>query len=157
MIACNRYVRPTKAVTDYRTWVSGIKAEHVQNAPSFASVQQEVKAMLKGRVIVGHSLENDFGALGFFPPRYMCRDTAHDIRRLLTRGGRPRKLRHITWEFLGMVIQDGPCGHSPEEDARAALYLYHRFRDEFEARAKHRLHDFEARHQATLAKEKHIS
>ena len=74
-------------------------------------------------------------ALGFFPPRHMLRDTAADVRRLLSRAGRPRKLRRITWEFLGMVIQDADGGHSPHEDARAALGLYHRYREEFEARA----------------------
>lgn len=69
----------------------------------------------------------------------MLRDTAHDVRRLLSKGGRPRKLRHITWEFLGLVIQDGADGHDPLEDARAALLLYQRFEEEFEARALHHM------------------
>ena len=73
---------------------------------------------------VGHSLENDFRVLGFFPPRHMRRDTAHDVPRLQSPAGRPRKLRHITWEFLGLAIQDSESGHDPLEDARAALLLY---------------------------------
>ncbi len=49
------------------------------------------------------------------------------MRKLLSRAGRPRKLRRITWEFLGLTIQDGDDGHDPLEDARAALLLYRRF------------------------------
>ena len=86
-------------------------------------------------MVVGHSLENDFRALGFFPPRGMRRDTAHDVPRLQSRAGRPRKLRHLAWEFLGLTIQDSAAGHDPLEDARAALYLYRRFESEFEAAA----------------------
>ena len=89
------------------------------------------------------NVQNDFKVLGFIPPRELLRDTAHDVSRLLSKGGRPRKLRHITWEFLGLVIQDGSDGHDPLEDARAALLLYQRFEDEFENRALH--HAAEAR------------
>ena len=151
------YAKPTKPVTDYRTWVSGIEPAHLRDAPSFNTVQKEVKHLLAGHVIVGHSLEHDFGALGFSPPRHMCRDTAHDVRRLLSRGGRPRKLRHITWEFLGLVIQDSADGHSPLEDAQAALFLYLRFRDEFEARAKCKLEEYEAKQKVAAQREKKAS
>ena len=89
----------------------------------------------------------------------MLRDTAHDVARLLSKGGRQRKLRHITWEFLGLVIQDGENGHDPLEDARAALLLYQRFERVFEARAQH--HAAEARmrrerEQARAAKAKGV-
>ena len=67
------------------------------------------------------------------------RDTAHDLPKLLNRRGRPRKLRKITWEFLGLTIQDGE--HDALEDARAALLLYQRFERDFEDRQRpvHRL------------------
>ena len=35
---------------------------------------------------------------------------------------RPRALRHLAFEELGLGIQEGE--HSPVEDARSALYLY---------------------------------
>ena len=147
------YAKPTRPVSDYRYKWSGIKPEHLRDAPSFARVQKEVKELISGHVICGHGLENDFGALGFSVPRHMCRDTAHDVRRLLSRAGRPRKLRHITWEFLGLVIQDSDAGHDPFEDALAALLLYVRFQPEFEARAQQKLKDFEAK-QVALAERK---
>jgi len=60
------------------------------------------------------------------------RDTAHDLPRLLRSNGKPRKLRHITYEWLGLTIQGGDGGHDPCEDARAALLLYQRFERQFD-------------------------
>ena len=73
-----------------------------------------------GRIVVGHGLENDFGVLGLSHPRHLVRDTAHDLPRLLRTNGKPRKLRHIAYEWLGLTIQGGDGGHDPCEDARAA-------------------------------------
>ncbi|KAL1523420.1 hypothetical protein AB1Y20_018360 [Prymnesium parvum] len=126
------YARPAKNVTDYRTRWSGITPQLLQGAPDVAKVQKEVAALLEGHIVVGHGLENDFKCLGYFHPRALVRDTAHDLPRLLTHRGRPKKLRKIAWEFLGLTIQDGE--HDPLEDARAALQLYLRFEKEFEAR-----------------------
>jgi hypothetical protein len=99
--------------------------------------------LLRSTWLASRNWQNDFKVLGFIPPRELLRDTAHDVQRLLSKGGRPRKLRHITWEFLGLVIQDGNNGHDPLEDARAALLLYQRYEGEFEQRALH--HAAEAR------------
>lgn len=39
---------------------------------------------------------------------------------------KPRALRHLAAEQLGLVIQEGE--HSPVDDARAALYIYQKHR-----------------------------
>ena len=134
------YARPARPIIDYRTKYSGITPQLLEGAPPSQQVQDEVRKLLDGKIVVGHSLENDFRVLGFFPPRYMRRDTAHDVRRLQSPTGKPRKLRHITWEFLGLIIQDRDDGHDPLEDARAALLLYQRYEREFEqAAARHKV------------------
>uniref|UniRef100_A0A7S3ADY6 RNA exonuclease 4 n=1 Tax=Haptolina ericina TaxID=156174 RepID=A0A7S3ADY6_9EUKA len=133
------YAVGTRPVTDYRTKYSGITPELLEGAPPISQVQQEVASLLHGKLVVGHGLENDFKALGYFHPRILTRDTAHDLPRLLSRAGRPRKLRRITWEFLGLTIQDGE--HDPLEDARAALLLYLRYQSDFEALAEARKKD----------------
>lgn len=142
------YAMPAKPVSNYRTKYSGITRELLVGAPPASQVQAEVRALLDGKVVVGHGLENDFKVLGFFPPRYMRRDSAHDIKRLQSGAGRPRKLRHITWEFLGKIIQDGDDGHDPLEDARAALLLYQRFEKEFEQAAERHKVEHQARGEA---------
>ena len=74
--------------------------------------------------------------------------------RLLSRAGRPRKLRRITWEFLGLTIQDSDAGHDPLEDARAALLLYLRYREEFEAKAAQHVAESLAKQSLAEAKRK---
>jgi hypothetical protein len=73
-----------------------------------------------------HSLQ----ALLLSHPRRMIRDTARfpPLMRATAPGRkpRPRALRHLAREHLGLDIQDGE--HSPVDDARAALYLYHMHR-----------------------------
>ena len=59
------------------------------------------------------------------------RDTARDLPRLLRPNGKPHKLRHLAYSWLGLTIQDGH-GHDPCEDARAALLLYQRFQRQFD-------------------------
>lgn len=53
------YVAPTGPVTDYRTWVSGIRPENLENAPSFDQVRYQVATHLYGKVLVGHAVHND--------------------------------------------------------------------------------------------------
>lgn len=125
---------PSERVTDYRTKVSGITKDMLVGAPSHAHVQQEVKELLQGRVVVGHDLRHDFGALGFHHPPQLIRDTARGCPRFLSRdSGRPRKLRSLTRDFLGLTIQDGE--HCACEDAQAAMLLYLKFRSTFEKEA----------------------
>ena len=59
-VVYSSFVAPTKAVTDYRTHVSGITPDNIDDAPSFSFVQSEVRELIRGKIIVGHALENDF-------------------------------------------------------------------------------------------------
>ncbi len=137
------YSKPPVTVTDHRTAVSGITPEMLEGAPPFERVSAEVRKLVQGRIIVGHDLEHDFRVLGFAHPRRMRRDTAHGLPRFFCRrSGRPRKLRHLARDFLGLTIQSG--AHSPQEDAQAALYLYLRYRDLFEQHARTGEHAVEA-------------
>ncbi|CAM9599977.1 unnamed protein product [Phaeothamnion confervicola] len=134
----NRYVRPELRVTDFRTFVSGVKARHLKDgsAVSLAECQREVAALLKGKILVGHALSNDLKALLLSHPRSAIRDTAtyRPYRQAHGKGGgklRPRALRKLAAEYLGITIQSGE--HDPAEDARAALRLYQLKRKDWEA------------------------
>ena len=59
-VLLDSYARPQRSVANYRTQWSGIRAEDLIAAPSFNSVRREVAALLRGRVVVGHSLHSDF-------------------------------------------------------------------------------------------------
>ena len=133
------FVSPTKEVTDYRTWVSGVRPHDLKNAPSLEKVQSDVKAIISGRVVVGHALQNDWEALGFAHRNDLVRDTAK-YGPLCKRSGKPKRLKKLAAEFLGLQIQTGE--HSPSEDAMAALYLYQKFQARWdvalEQRARHK-------------------
>lgn len=128
------YSRAYKKVTDYRTHVSGILPRHVDSsAPEFAKVRADVAALIRGRIVVGHALENDFQALQLHHPRDDVRDTA--VWRPLLRPprfARPRKLRHLARDFCALRIQSGDAAHDPAEDALAALTVYRKFRENWE-------------------------
>ena len=123
------YCSSLKKVTDYRTHVSGVQPKHMADAPSFAHVQFEVKTLISNKIVVGHALENDFEALQLKHPRESTRDTAH-WRPFLRMGRFSKRLKHLARDHLGLKIQGG--AHDPAEDARAAMYLYLKYKDNWE-------------------------
>jgi RNA exonuclease 4 len=128
------YVAVAAQVTDYRTRWSGITKEILVGAPLFEKVQREVFDLIHERVVVGHDLAHDFVVLGFSHPSHRKRDTARHLPKLRDRRtGRPRPLRTLAWEYLGMAIQGAK--HNPVEDAQAAMFLYLRFEANFESQA----------------------
>ncbi len=119
------YVRPVMPVTDYRTFVSGIRPHHLRvtgPAISFAEAQKAVADILRGRILVGHALKNDLHALLLTHPGTDIRDTAHwphyrEIARSKTPG-----LKKLAKAVLGLDIQHGE--HDSIDDARIAMDLF---------------------------------
>jgi RNA exonuclease 4 len=135
-VLLNRYVRPAEAVTDFRTFVSGITPAHLKSAEPLKDVQRDVAALLHGRVLVGHGLENDMKALLLSHPASMTRDTAK-FQTLCWRAGvsgkwRASKLKILAEKHLQLNVQVKGAAHEPAEDARTALALYKLFRREWE-------------------------
>ena len=130
------YVAPPvgQKITDYRTWVSGIEPHHLYKAPSFEHVQDHVKQLLKGRILIGHALVNDFKALQFTHPKHMVRDTSTFFRFSDIGVGKTPGLKKIAQIELGVAIQGAE--HSSVEDARACMALYRKYKADFEERAK---------------------
>jgi RNA exonuclease 4 len=151
------YCRPIEAVSDYRTFVSGVTADHLANAPSAEQVVQVVSEILHDKILVGHGLDNDLKALGLTHPWNMTRDTAYyqPFMRLLDTHHPataavahhqhhhqhqhqqpvwgPRKLKDLAKEKLQRDIQVAGVSHCPVEDAAAALDLYKSHRPRWEA------------------------
>ena len=129
------YVAPPKghSITDYRTWVSGIKPHHLYKAPTFEHVQEHVKSLLRGRILIGHALINDFKALQFTHPKHMVRDTSTFPKFKEYSIGRTPGLKKVAQMELGIAIQGAE--HSSIEDARACMALYRKYKPDFEQRA----------------------
>jgi RNA exonuclease 4 len=58
-ILLDTFVQPRERVTDWRTWVSGVRESDLVGAPEFGEVQKMVSELVKGKVLVGHAIEND--------------------------------------------------------------------------------------------------
>jgi RNA exonuclease 4 len=144
-ILLDTHVKVDEPVTDYRTFVSGIREEHLQSdtAMDFAQCQSIVKKILKDKILVGHALRNDLGVLDLEHPWYNCRDTAKyepfmkkdknsDILK-------PKKLKVLAETKLNRIIQRVGEEHCPIEDATAALDLYKKARVKWEKAVEYKM------------------
>ncbi|GLC37592.1 hypothetical protein PLESTB_001669900 [Pleodorina starrii] len=137
-VLLDTFVQPNEKVTDYRTWVSGVRPSDLASGAPYDDVVQKVGDMVKGRVLVGHAIGHDLRALRLEEhPRSLLRDTAKypGLMKELP-GGRKvsASLKDLAATHLGLAIQQGE--HSPVDDARAALYLYQKHHREWEAAIK---------------------
>ncbi len=135
------FVQVPDRVTDFRTFVSGIRAKDIKmtnsNSMELHTCRQKVGEIIHNKILVGHSLRNDFQALMMNHPRHLIRDTARykPFMRPSGRSGgkmRPRKLRDLVKEHVGLVIQKEGEAHSSVDDAKATMELYKVARDEWE-------------------------
>ncbi|KAK1303043.1 Small RNA degrading nuclease 2 [Acorus calamus] len=99
----DEYVRPLERVVDFRTEISGIRPKDLWKAKSFWAAQKKVAELIKGRILVGHSLSNDFKALLLSHPKKDIRDTSE--YQPFLREGRRRALRDLAAHILGVKIQ----------------------------------------------------
>ncbi|KAK2710138.1 hypothetical protein QYM36_013718 [Artemia franciscana] len=103
----DKYVKPGERVTNFRTYVSGIRKEHLENAEEFSVVQQEVKEILRGRILVAHSVKNDLAVLYLKHRLKDIRDTAKYKGFVSLFDGRTPSLKNLTAKLLGINIQTG--------------------------------------------------
>eukprot|EP00946_MAST-07B_sp_MAST-7B-sp1_P000281 g281.t1 len=130
----DKFVKPRGRVTNYRTWVSGIRKRDLQHAMPFARAKADVKALLEGKILVGHAVHNDLKCLELNHPDESVRDTAQYpplMRRNPATGKlQPRKLKDLS-EQIGYAIQSG--SHSSVEDAQATMRVYRHYKKDWDA------------------------
>uniref|UniRef100_A0A8C0CGF1 Apoptosis enhancing nuclease n=2 Tax=Balaenoptera musculus TaxID=9771 RepID=A0A8C0CGF1_BALMU len=123
----DKYIQPEMPIVDYRTRWSGVTRQHMRKAIPFQVAQKEILKLLKGKVLVGHALHNDFQALKYIHPRGQTRDTTY-VPSLLSQPSlhaRTRvSLKDLALQLLHKKIQVGQHGHSSVEDAVTAMELY---------------------------------
>jgi RNA exonuclease 4 len=140
-VILDTFVQVPDRVTDFRTHVSGVRAKDIrstnQKAMELHACRKKVGQILKGKILVGHSLKNDFSALMLDHPKSQIRDTAKykPFMRASGRNGgklRPRKLRDLVKENIGLTIQKEGEAHTSVEDAQATMKLYKSVRETWE-------------------------
>eukprot|EP00586_Coscinodiscus_wailesii_P003221 CAMPEP_0172489498 /NCGR_PEP_ID=MMETSP1066-20121228/19530_1 /TAXON_ID=671091 /ORGANISM="Coscinodiscus wailesii, Strain CCMP2513" /LENGTH=367 /DNA_ID=CAMNT_0013257411 /DNA_START=84 /DNA_END=1184 /DNA_ORIENTATION=+ len=161
VVILDTFVKVSEPVTDFRTFVSGVREEDLQSecAMEFVDCRLLVKNLLRDKILIGHALKNDLQALMIDHPWCDTRDTATyspfcqiqrkassaesdcscsissnesisstvsiaSIVQLSQLRLRPRRLKDLAEEMLGIQIQKEGGEHNPVEDALAALALY---------------------------------
>ena len=133
-------VQVLETVTDYRTFVSGITPQDLEEGGSaipFEECRSQVLSLIQDKIVVGHGLKNDFRVLGHTHPWALTRDTAkyEPFMKVDPTGEKdfiPKKLKVLAKDKLGLVIQEDGVPHCPLEDAVAALELYKKHRSKWE-------------------------
>ncbi|PKI85528.1 3'-5' exonuclease [Malassezia vespertilionis] len=123
-IIYDKYVRPDEMISDFRTWVSGVAPHHMKTATPFEVAQREVAVIIKGRVLVGHAIQNDLNALKLHHPRSQIRDTAQFDPLRVVSGKKTPGLRTLSKLVLGLDIQKKGQYHSSVEDARSTMAIF---------------------------------
>ncbi|PVZ96826.1 hypothetical protein BB558_006742 [Smittium angustum] len=126
----DKYAKPTERVTDYRTWVSGVRPKDLENAEPFDKVQQEVANLIKDRILVGHAISNDMKALKLYHPPSLTRDTSFYIPFKNHVNGKVPGLKKLSAIELGLTIQEGE--HSSVIDAQITMLLYRKVRSHWD-------------------------
>mmetsp|Transcript_27035 Transcript_27035/g.40622 ORF Transcript_27035/g.40622 Transcript_27035/m.40622 type:complete len:429 (+) Transcript_27035:70-1356(+) len=140
-VILDTFVQVPDRVTDFRTFVSGVRAKDIRitssNSMELHACRKKVGEIIKNKILVGHSLKNDFAALMLGHPKHLIRDTARykPFMRASGRNGgklRPRKLRDLVKEQVGLTIQKEGEAHTSVEDAKATMELYKVVRGQWE-------------------------
>ncbi|XP_038603439.1 apoptosis-enhancing nuclease [Tachyglossus aculeatus] len=131
----DKYIQPERPIVQYRTRWSGITRWHMRGATPFQEARKEILKLLRGKVVVGHALHNDFRVLKYFHPHHHTRDTSSSPLLVHRAGfhtqGRP-SLKNLSLQLLNKKIQMGKHGHSSVEDATTAMELYQLVQAEWE-------------------------
>lgn len=132
VVLIDEYVKPELPVKNYISHITNIDAFKLSHAKSYEEIKPRVEAILKGRMIIGHTIESDLGLLGIDIPLKVVRDIS--LFSLFMNGKYRRSLKELSEEHIGIQIQSGI--HSSVEDARATLELYKMYQKEIDWETK---------------------
>ncbi|GFW61373.1 exonuclease GOR [Trichonephila clavipes] len=118
----NTFVKPEHKILDYNTFYSGVTASDLRDVQvSLSDVQAFlVKLFNKDSIIIGHSLNCDFAALGLVHTKVV--DTSVIYRKRNNPRQKP-SLKELAEDYLQNSIQDSTKGHDCVVDARTSLEL----------------------------------
>ena len=125
----DKFAKPEKRITDFRSHVSGITPEALKHAIPFSQCREEVLKIIEGKILVGHTLKGDIKLLNYEHPKHLIRDVSK-YKKYQDKKGSKKSLKFLSDTFLQRVIQEG--AHSSVEDSQAAMGLYREVEKDWE-------------------------
>lgn len=122
------YVKQTRPVIDYRYRFSGINERILREKPcvSHKEARDRVKKTIDGKLLVGHSIHNDFQVLDLSHPAFLTIDLAsksvRSMFKTLPNSTHKYGLKSLAFNHLNRVIQKST--HCSVEDSRAAMEVF---------------------------------
>nr|GAT52224.1 FAD/NAD(P)-binding domain-containing protein [Mycena chlorophos] len=133
-ILLDRFVVPTIAVVDYRAAQTGIAAWQLtsHDAIPFNVLQSTMAKLLRGKLVVGHSIWEHLSVLGIPHPAVATRDVAlyQPFRNALRAPNQIIGLQTLCWQLMRRRCCEGLI--DPAENARASMDLYRSHAREWE-------------------------
>ncbi|KAI9293478.1 hypothetical protein K502DRAFT_325308 [Neoconidiobolus thromboides FSU 785] len=118
----NAFVKSSKQVVNYNRKVYGFTSEDFNKGKPFLKVQEEVKDIIEGRVLIGANLNKSLSLLNITHPKINSCDIVKFRPLLKVNCGRPLTLKKISKHLLGLWIQDKPI--DIVEDSYACMAIY---------------------------------
>jgi RNA exonuclease 1 len=133
-------VNPSKAITDYRTHITGVSKKDLEGVTSsLVDVQKSLKRILsKGKILIGQSLYRDLCALKIDYSQVI--DTAYIFKYANLPTTASASLNSLCKSVLGYSVREEGEPHNCLKDAEAAMNLVlaklkHGFNDPIEVAA----------------------
>ncbi|CAE6525153.1 unnamed protein product [Rhizoctonia solani] len=125
-VVYDKFVVPSQAVVNYRTSSTGLQPQDLvgPDAVSFSDAQAMAAHLLRGRIVVGHSLWLDLQVLGVSHPASDTRDVGLYLpfRSALKTPNQVIGLQTLVWQLMRRKIQ--ATHQNPVENARASMDLF---------------------------------
>ena len=144
----DKFIKPLKKVTDYRTDISGIQPKDFdeQGAEDFEKVQKEVLNIVQGKILVGYSVKKNLKLLALPPhPKENIREcdtSTYNPFQKIFRGTCHKyssfktceipSLKEVIYETLDGGGGDGDLKNDSVQDAKNLMKIYKKFREEWE-------------------------
>ena len=144
----DKFIKPLKKVTDYRTDISGIQPKDFdeQGAEDFEKVQKEVLNIVQGKILVGYSVKKNLKLLALPPhPKENIREcdtSTYNPFQKIFRGTCHKyssfktceipSLKEVIYETLDGDGGDGDLKTDSVQDAKNLMKIYKKFREEWE-------------------------
>ncbi|KAB5594374.1 hypothetical protein CTheo_2151 [Ceratobasidium theobromae] len=136
-VVYDKFVVPSQPVVNYRTSSTGLQPQDLvgPDAVSFSEAQAMAAQLLRGRIVVGHSLWLDLQVLGVSHPASDTRDVGLYLpfRSALKTPNQVIGLQTLIWQLMRRKIQ--ATHHNPVENARAVMDLFRSHEAEKPSRA----------------------